>query len=131
MKLKSAIKYRYSKIFKISAVFYILMLELVIGSFIIKAVNKSDYAFDTFFPYIIVVFVFVLGILSYSGYMNMLLQNGVSRQSIHKSFIALLPVNFIFGLISVIYNYFDYLSSKSINPDVKFYFNPILPGVGF
>jgi hypothetical protein len=132
MKLKSAVKYRYSKIFKISAVFYILMLELVIGSFIIKAVNHSDFAFDEFFPIIMWGFVFVLGIISYAGELNMFLQNGVSRQTTHKSFIALLPINFIFALISVLYDFFDYfITKKTSNPDVEFYCSHTFPGVGF
>lgn len=131
MKLKSAVKYRYSKIFKISSVFYILMLELVIGSFIIKAVNHSDFAFDEFFPIIMWGFAFVLGIISYAGELNMFLQNGVSRQTTHKSFIALLPINFIFALISVLYDFFDYLITKKVNPDIEFVCNHKFPGVGF
>lgn len=132
MKFRSAVKFRYSKIFKISAVFYILMLELVISSLIIKAVNKSDFAFDSFFPYVMWGFVFVLGIISYAGELNMFLQNGISRQTTHKSFIALLPVNFIFALVSVLYDFFDYfITDKTSNLNVEFYCSHTFPGVGF
>ncbi|MCR4563139.1 MAG: hypothetical protein K5755_00660 [Clostridiales bacterium] len=118
MKLKTAVKYRYQKILKTAGIFYILMLELVIGSVIIRYVTKSDYAFDDFFSVIMWGFVFVLGIISYAGELNMFLQNGVSRQTVHKSFIALLPVNFLFAAVSVIYDYIDFLVTKKINPKV-------------
>jgi len=131
MKLKTAVKYRYQKILKTSGIFYILMFELVIGSVIIKHVTKSDFAFDYFFPYVMWGFVFVLGIISYAGELNMFLQNGVSRQTIHKSFIALLPVNFIFALISVMYDFFDCLITKKVNAALDFYCYHIFPGVRF
>ena len=132
MKLKSAVKYRYSKIFKISAVFYILMLELVIGSVIVKAVNKSDFAFEEYFSIIMWGFMLVLGIISYTGELNMFLQNGVSRQTTHKSFIALLPINFVFALISVLYDLFDYfITKKAVNPNVEFFCHHTFPGVSF
>ncbi|MBE6836003.1 MAG: hypothetical protein E7515_07130 [Ruminococcaceae bacterium] len=132
MKLKSAIKYRYQKVFKTSLIFYILMLELVIGSIIVKTVNKSDFAFDEYFAIIMWGFTFVLGIISYTGELNMFLQNGVSRQTTHKSFIALLPVNFVFALISVLYDLFDYfITKKASNPKVEFDCQHIFPGVRF
>ena len=120
MKLKSAIKYRYNRMFKISAVFYILMLELVIGSFIIKGVTKSDFAFDTFFSVIMWAYTFILGFVSYTGEIDVLLQNGVSRQSIHKSFIALLPLNAVFAFVSVMYDFLDFLLMKGTNASGSF-----------
>ena len=121
MKLKSAVKYRYKKIFKISAIFYILMLELVIGSFIIRAVTKSNYALDNFFPYIMYGFTFGIGAASYSKELNLFLQNGVSRQHIHLSFLVLLPINLAFAVISVLDDLMFWLVDRASNPLVDYY----------
>lgn len=120
MKLKKAVKYRYSKVFKLCAVFYLLMLELAIGSVLLKFITKTDISLEEIFPFIMLGFVFIVGMISYSSELKMLIQNGFSRQTVHKSFLCLLPVNMLFAAVSVISDYVFFRINKTMFSDLTY-----------
>ncbi len=130
MKLKSAVKYRFFKTAKITGIFYALMFELLIGAFIIRGVTRTNTGIEDFFPFIMYIFTFVLGLNAYSKELDMFLQNGITRQCSHYSFIALLPINLVYGLISTLTDYLFFRVDTASDPKTEFFSSHCL-GAGF
>ncbi len=109
MKLTNAIKFRYQKLLKASGVYFALVFTIflvgIIASFVYKKDTVSNFNYLSDFSdytfYTTAILAFFFGICSYKTELKYFLQNGVSRRSIHLSFIASLFVNVITVLVNV------------------------------
>lgn len=118
MKLRSALKYRYKKNSKLISIFYFAFALIVFVAFITK--RLYPYSFGTFndgidiFYYLTAMFSFVIGYLSFKEEQEFFVQNGVTREQSHKSFIGYLPITVVFALAERL---FTFIFSKIIRVD--------------
>lgn len=109
MKLKSALKYRYKKNSKLIAIFYLAFVWLIIATFIAK--KLYPYSLGTFkdgvdiFYYLTAMFSFILGALSFKDEQKFFMQNGITREQSHKSFIGYLPITIGFAFAERIFTF--------------------------
>jgi hypothetical protein len=118
MKLKAAVLYRYEKYLKVIGLFAGLLIIPIIGALV--ATKKNNYPiFDRYSLYlagICAVMSFVFGITSYKPIFKFFLQNGVSRQSTHASFILNLPVCVVLAAVEcLIHNTVVLISNQMLS----------------
>ncbi len=130
MKLGNAVKYRYKKLFKAAAVYFVLLCTVILAGLIASFISKTDrsinlvYVSDiaaNFSFYITVILSFFFGICSYKSDFKFLMQNGVSRQSIHLSFIASLLINAITVFINTVIAVIVCLIADTLGAEDVFY----------
>lgn len=115
MKTKAAIKYRYFTALKSFGILASLMIEVVIGVilvnyFVTKGTLEISSQFCRYIDVPLMLFAFYIGKQSYASTLKMFLQNGVSRQHTHLSFIALLPLNMALWTLGFLLKFIIYLS---------------------
>ncbi|MBE6828341.1 MAG: hypothetical protein E7514_07020 [Ruminococcaceae bacterium] len=97
MKLLNAVKFRYIKLLKLAAIFFVLILVMSVAALISGHKDNSSFemldAIYTYVYYLLGALAFIFGVISYKPELKLFLQNGISRQSIHLSFILSLAVN--------------------------------------
>lgn len=106
MNIKNATLYRYIKYFKMAVVFYALLAAL--AGVITLARHLYPYETDGInnfktVHYLSMIFIFILGYLSFKEEHSLFAQNGLTRQSSHFSFILSMPVCILFALAERLY----------------------------
>lgn len=106
MKLKAAVLYRYDKYLKVIGLFCGLLLIPIIGALIATKMNNYEVFYrESFYMFALcAILSFAFGITSYKPVFKFFLQNGVSRQSTHISFVLSLPIGIILALIESVYH---------------------------
>lgn len=106
MKLKAAVLYRYERYLKAIALFCGLLLIPIIGALIATKMNN----YEIFYRDSVIMFAlcaimsFIFGVTSYKPVFKFFLQNGVSRQSTHLSFVLSLPIGIVLALAESVYH---------------------------
>lgn len=106
MNIKNAVQYRYIKYLKLASVFYALLTVIaVIVTFAKHLYPYKTDGLDNFkiINYLSLIFIFILGYLSFKEEHSLFAQNGLTRQSSHFSFIMSLPVCVLFALAERLY----------------------------
>lgn len=101
MNFKYAVLYRYERLAKLAGIVYILTAVPCIGliaSFLYYKVNYFELSANIIF-YVTLVLSLIFGVTSYEGDFKFFLQNGITRQQTHFSFMATLPVCLIISFI--------------------------------
>lgn len=110
MRIKSALKYRYKKNLKLIAIFYLAFVWITVLALITK--RLYPYSYGTFkdgvdmFYYMTVIFSFIIGFLSFKDEQKFLMQNGITREQCHKSFLGYLPITIVFALAERLFTFF-------------------------
>lgn len=106
MKLKAAVLYRYDKYLKAIGLFCGLLLIPAIGALIATKMNNYEIFYrGSFYMFALcAILSFVFGVTSYKPVFKFFLQNGVSRQSTHISFVLSLPIGVVLALAESIYH---------------------------
>ena len=106
MKLKAAVLYRYQKYLKAIGLFCGLLFIPVIGALIATKMNNYEiFTRDSFYMFVLcAILSFIIGITSYKPVFKFFLQNGVSRQSTHLSFILSLPLGIVLAFAESVYH---------------------------
>ncbi len=118
MKIKSALKYRYRKNLRLIGVFYLAFVVITFVAFITKRLYPYSYksfsdGVDMFY-YLTAIFAFIVGFLSFKDEQKFFIQNGITREQCHKSFLGYLPVTIGFALAERL---FTFLFCKVIKVD--------------
>lgn len=102
MKLKGAVKHQYFEYLTYSA-FYEIIIFLSIIIYLMMEKGTVPVNFDFYIiKYFSLFFLFVLAASMYKKHFNYFIQNGVSRQSIHNSFLLTLPIIIPIALINTV-----------------------------
>lgn len=141
MNLKNAILYRYNNNLKMFGLFIVLItaidLAIVISS---KLFNMSGFVgnFISLTFFVVIGFFLVLGMISYEAPLRFYLQNGLTRQNAHLSFLASLPICLIGSLFEriitivvcrVSYGKFEYKEMESYTNALATYNSSFLKDV--
>ncbi|MEG1834531.1 MAG: hypothetical protein RR229_00245 [Oscillospiraceae bacterium] len=111
MKLKGAVKHQYFEYLTYTA-FCGIAIFLSIIIYFITGKGKATVSFDfNIIKYFSLIFLFVLAASMYKKHFNYFIQNGVSRQSIHNSFLLTLPIIIPIALINTVALSFNKASS--------------------
>ncbi|MEG2080328.1 MAG: hypothetical protein RRZ68_02055 [Oscillospiraceae bacterium] len=105
MKMKNATKHQYLQLLPVLGLYSGLLLTVF---FALMSTKKMSYFIITPFPspFFFAVLFFAFGIIYYNKNFNYFLQNGVSRQTYHWSFLMTLPIVIIAAVIDAfIYDY--------------------------
>lgn len=118
MRLKSALKYRYKKNLKLIGIFYLAFALITFVAFITKRLYPYSYksfsdGVDMFY-YMTAIFAFIVGLLSFKDEQIFFIQNGITREQCHKSFLGYLPITVVFALAERL---FTFLFCKAIKVD--------------
>lgn len=115
MRFKSVLKFRYKKNLKLIGVFYIALAAIVLFALITK--KLYPYSLGIFkdgvdiFYYLTAIFSFIIGFLSFKDEQKFFMQNGITREQCHKSFIGYLTITVGFALAERL---FTFLFCKAI-----------------
>lgn len=106
MKLKAAVLYRYKKYLKAIGLFCGLLLIPIIGALIATKKNNYDIFYrDSVYMFILcAILSFVFGVTAYKPVFKFFLQNGVSRQATHLSFVLSLPIGVVLAFAETVYH---------------------------
>lgn len=121
MKLKTAIWYRYEKYLKIMGLFFGLLIIPVVGGLVASRLNNYEiFVPDAPFLFVLCcIMSFVFGVTSYKSVLKFFLQNGVSRQSAHMSFLMSLPIGVILAVAeSIVHTVVTCISELTVNGQV-------------
>lgn len=114
MNLRNAILYRYERLAKLSGVVYLLMavpcIIIIISSFFYK--ENIYNIVETIILFVSLTLPLIFGVTSYEGDLKFFLQNGVTRQQAHWSFVATLPICLA---VSFFERVFCYIMSAFLN----------------
>lgn len=108
MNIKNATLYRYIKYLKLSVAFYALLTVIVALIAFVRHLyphEMNGLAEVNTIYFLTAIFTFVLGLLSFKEEQNMFVQNGLTRQKSHFSFILSLPICVLFALLERLYTY--------------------------
>ena len=109
MRLKNALKFRYKKNSKLIGVFYIALAAIVLFALVIK--KLYPHGLGTFkdgvdiLYYLTAILSFIVGVLSFKDEQKFFVQNGITREQCHKSFIGYLPIAIGFALAERIFTF--------------------------
>ncbi len=131
MKTLSAIKFRLSELYMPTVVYVLLLFMASLAALIAGAIDKSGnvaemnvdqvYAFSYYGTGFVA---FLLGIISYKTHFKFLLQNGVSRQHIHLSFICSLVYAVLLYIENAGFHFlFSYVAHLTAKTDAPFNVN--------
>ena len=134
MKTLSAIKFRLSELYMPTVIYVLLLFMASLAALIAGAIDKSGnvaemnvdqvYAFSYYGTGFVA---FLLGIISYKTHFKFLLQNGVSRQHIHLSFICSLVYAVLLYIENAGFHFlFSYVAHLTAKTDAPF--NTNIPG---
>lgn len=117
MKFKSALEFRYKKNLKVIGVFYLALAVITLVAYITK--KLYPYSLDSteigdLFYYLTAIFSFFVGSLSFKDEQNFFVQNGITREQCHRSFLGYLPITVGFTLAERL---FTYLLCLAVNFD--------------
>lgn len=121
MKTIISAKFRYSEMLKVVLIYFIMLIAVSISALISgihdkTAVSNID-AVYLYSYYLTGFLAFFIGICSYKSQLRLLLQNGVSREHIHYSFLLFLPINILLYLVNTALDFafvhLSYLSSEA------------------
>lgn len=101
MNFKYAVLYRYERLAKLSGIVYLLTAVPCIGLIVSNFIYKENYynLVSTVILFVTLTLSLVFGVTSYEGDLKFFLQNGITRQQTHLSFIATLPICLIISFI--------------------------------
>ena len=125
MKTVNAIKFRLSSLLKITLYFFLLIFAISLAALIAGIKDRTAIsninAIYTYSGYLLTVLAFFFGLCSYKTNFKFLLQNGVSRQHIHFSFIVSLIINAVTVLCNtLLYTVFFLLARALTGSDMLF-----------
>lgn len=104
MKLKSAVKYRYSKFLSVAVFYYVILLFVVIAKAIVSYKYKTNLiSAEVIFASSALLFLF--GVCSFKPEFKLCIQNGASRQDAHNSFLLFMPITVATAIVDSAFYY--------------------------